>query len=79
VKSHRHNIFCTAEVLGLLRREKLKASLVSITFQVQSVQSVQSDIIDYESCSVSMKFEGPDITVEDKSVCTSIVIWRFRL
>jgi len=63
-------------VPGLLQREKLKANLISITFQVQSVQS---DIVDYESCFVSMKFEGLDITVEDKSVCTSIVLWRFRL
>jgi len=73
VKNNRHNIFCKAEVPGFLQREKLKANLISITFQVQS------DIVDYESCFVSMKFEGPDITVEDKSVCTSIVLWRFRL
>jgi len=74
LKSHRH-IFCKAEVLGLLQREKFKPNLISITFPVQSVR----DIIDYESCFVSMKFEGLDITVEDKSVCTSIVLWRFRL
>jgi len=72
-KSHRYNIFCKAEVLGLLQKEKLKRNLISITFQVQR------DIIVYESCFVSMKFEGLDITVEDKSVCTSIVLWRFRL